>query len=170
MGVSKVVYGNDTVIDLTGDTITADRLCAGCTAHGADGEAIMGTLKTATLEPYIEELNCGWVGPGTGVWTPENPTLTYADIYEVKGEHSYLVGWGANTGTRGRIMFTTEDVSKATGKVNGTAVNTKGYDNPVAYTVLKYTPETDGYIVIAKDNVGKTGIKTYVYDMTEGWI
>lgn len=43
MGVSKVVYGGETLIDLTPDTIKADKLLKGYTAHGADGEAITGT-------------------------------------------------------------------------------------------------------------------------------
>lgn len=41
--VSKVVYGGETLIDLTSDTITADKLKSGYTAHGADGELIEGT-------------------------------------------------------------------------------------------------------------------------------
>ncbi len=41
--ISKVVYGNTTLIDLTGDTITASDLANGKTAHGADGELITGT-------------------------------------------------------------------------------------------------------------------------------
>lgn len=40
--ISKVVYGNTTLIDLTSDTITASDLAYGVTAHGADGEAITG--------------------------------------------------------------------------------------------------------------------------------
>lgn len=43
MAISKVVYGNTTLIDLTGDTITASDLAYGKTAHGADGEAIVGS-------------------------------------------------------------------------------------------------------------------------------
>ena len=43
MGVSKVVYGSTTLIDLTGDTVTAADLTSGKTAHGADGERITGT-------------------------------------------------------------------------------------------------------------------------------
>lgn len=41
--ISKVVYGNQTLIDLTGDTITASDLAYGKTAHGADGELITGS-------------------------------------------------------------------------------------------------------------------------------
>ena len=169
MAVSRVDYGTRTLIDLTADTVTAEEIRAGYTAHKADGEQITGTLKTAALEPYIEELNCGWVGAANGLWTYENPTNTYVDIYTVQGGHSYFLTFGANVGTRARAMFTTVDVSTVTYKVTGTAVNTKGYDNPVSYYNLTYTPETDGYLVVAKDNVGKTGIKTYLYDMTEGW-
>ena len=170
MAVSKVLYGDTPLIDLTKDTVTAEKLQVGYKAHGADGEVIIGMLKTAALEPYIEDMNCGWVGAGNGIWTPENPTQTYADMYEVKSGHAYFLTLGANIGTRCRTMFTTEDASTATQRITGTAVNTKGYDNPAPYTSLQYTPETDGYLVIAKDNVGKSGIKTYLYDMTEGWL
>lgn len=40
--ISKVVYGNQTLIDLTSDTVTAENLLVGFTAHGADGSAITG--------------------------------------------------------------------------------------------------------------------------------
>lgn len=43
MGVSKVIYNGRTLIDLTGDSVTADKLLEGVTAHGKDGEAITGT-------------------------------------------------------------------------------------------------------------------------------
>lgn len=42
MAISKVVYGGNTLIDLTADTITAEKLLVGATAHGADGEKING--------------------------------------------------------------------------------------------------------------------------------
>lgn len=42
MGINKVVYGGKTLIDLTGDTVTADKLLSGITAHGKDGELVTG--------------------------------------------------------------------------------------------------------------------------------
>ena len=41
--VSKVIYGGEVLIDLTGDDVTADKLLKDVTAHGADGEEIVGT-------------------------------------------------------------------------------------------------------------------------------
>ena len=43
MAISKVVYAGDTLIDLTADTVTADKLLVGYKAHGADGEPVTGT-------------------------------------------------------------------------------------------------------------------------------
>lgn len=48
MAVSKVIYGGNTLIDLTADTITADKLLKDVTAHGANGEAITGTCDYDT--------------------------------------------------------------------------------------------------------------------------
>lgn len=43
MATSKVIYGGRTLIDLTGDTVKADKLLYGYKAHGADGEVINGS-------------------------------------------------------------------------------------------------------------------------------
>lgn len=45
MAISKVIYGGETLIDLTADTIKKDKLLKGYTAHGADGEVITGTCE-----------------------------------------------------------------------------------------------------------------------------
>lgn len=42
MGNSKIIFGGETLIDLTSDTVTADKLLKGFTAHGKDGEPITG--------------------------------------------------------------------------------------------------------------------------------
>ena len=43
--VNKVVYGNQTLIDLTGDTVTAGALASGYTAHDRSGAVVNGTLE-----------------------------------------------------------------------------------------------------------------------------
>ena len=44
MGINKVQYGNTTLIDLTNDTVTADKLMQGYTAHDRSGAVINGTI------------------------------------------------------------------------------------------------------------------------------
>lgn len=43
-GVSKVVYGDDILVDLTSDTVDIHALKAGYTAHTADGSLVEGVL------------------------------------------------------------------------------------------------------------------------------
>lgn len=43
MGVSKVVYGGEVLIDISQDDVKPEYLLKGHTAHGADGEAVTGT-------------------------------------------------------------------------------------------------------------------------------
>lgn len=45
MAVNKVEIGGETVLDLTSDTVTSDNLAYGITAHGANGEVIVGAKK-----------------------------------------------------------------------------------------------------------------------------
>ena len=40
---SKVIFNGEVLIDLTADTVTADKLLEGATAHGKDGAPITGT-------------------------------------------------------------------------------------------------------------------------------
>lgn len=43
MAVNKVVYGNNTLIDLTSDDVTAEKLITGTKAHDKSGSPITGT-------------------------------------------------------------------------------------------------------------------------------
>ena len=43
MAANKVVYGTTVLIDLTADTVTADKLLVGYTAHDQSGNSITGT-------------------------------------------------------------------------------------------------------------------------------
>lgn len=45
MTYNKVVYDGHTLIDLTSDTITADKIMVGLTAHDSSGQSITGTAE-----------------------------------------------------------------------------------------------------------------------------
>ena len=45
MAVNKVIYKNETLVDLTNDSVTPEYLHEGITAHAADGSIIVGTDK-----------------------------------------------------------------------------------------------------------------------------
>ena len=45
MAVNKIVYAGNSLIDLTDDTVTADKLAEGITAHDKSGNKITGTMS-----------------------------------------------------------------------------------------------------------------------------
>ncbi len=45
MAVNKIVYGTTVLVDLTSDTVTADKLAKGVTAHDKRGTKVTGTLS-----------------------------------------------------------------------------------------------------------------------------
>ena len=68
-----MVYGNQTLIDLTGDTVAANKMLSGTTAHDKAGDAVTGTIPTKTGSDIVE-------GQGT-IMVPDG---YYAEPVEVE--------------------------------------------------------------------------------------
>lgn len=52
MAINKVVYGNTTLIDLTGDTVASEKMLQGTTAHSASGSTIIGSISSKAAQIY----------------------------------------------------------------------------------------------------------------------
>lgn len=57
MAVNKVVYGNTTLVDLTNDTVAANHLRSGYTAHDKSGQLITGTLTQGEAGSVYQDEN-----------------------------------------------------------------------------------------------------------------
>lgn len=57
MPISKVIYEGRTLIDLTSDTVTAEDLSSGVTAHDAKGNLIVGTGGTLLIPNNVNNLS-----------------------------------------------------------------------------------------------------------------
>lgn len=95
--VNKVVFGNQTLLDLTSDTVTADKLLQGYTAHDRSGVQITGTATqggsvTQDQDGFIVLPPDGSGGGGgggleyeTGTWTPTadiaRPTINFTKTH-----------------------------------------------------------------------------------------
>lgn len=61
MAVNQVIYGGETLIDLTSDTVTPEKLLSGATAHDASGNPITGTMSKAEGYRFVKvasDFNC----------------------------------------------------------------------------------------------------------------
>lgn len=70
MGVSKVDFAGNTLVDLTGDSVTPATLKKGETAHNAAGEQIVGTMEAGG-----SDLSLGLAGASTG----QSPIINTVD-------------------------------------------------------------------------------------------
>ncbi len=129
---------------------------------GADGYSSVINAIPWYEVPYDFDNSAGYTY--NGKWMLGGSTVSYSDMYTVKAGHKYLIGFGADTGTRFRSIFTTQDPSTATSEITGTWV--KNATNPAAYASLIWTASEDGYLTITKDNAGKANIPSYVFDIT----
>ncbi len=109
MAISKVVYGGNTLIDLTGDTVDASALLKGYTAHGADGEPVTGVCE------YDSDTS--------------DATATVAEI--LAGKTAYVRG-AKVAGTMPNNGSVTQEIST----VGGTAGIAQGYHDGSGYTQI----------------------------------
>lgn len=65
MAVNKVIYGGNTLVDLTGDTVTAADLADGVKATGADGKKVVGVMQKGEIASY-DEIDNALALAGTG--------------------------------------------------------------------------------------------------------
>ena len=87
--VSKVVYGNETLIDLTADTVVASKLIRGYTAHGADGAPITGSCDF-NVDTTSDTVTAGAVLSGVTFHNAAG-ALSTGTMPNIGAQTSYLV-------------------------------------------------------------------------------
>lgn len=113
MGYNKVIYGGKTLLDLTADTITPDKLLEGITAHDKSGEAITGTCPfdsdTTDATAAVAEILAGKTAYARGAkitGTMPNRGGVSGVISTVGGK--YIVQQGYHDGSGGVQIDSTE--------------------------------------------------------------
>ena len=94
MPVNKVIYGNNTLIDLTGDTITSDTILEGYTAHDASGNTIIGTYKTQKYGKSV------WIGDSIGQGY-NNSDYSYINVADESGLFEEVIKYSVGGATLG---------------------------------------------------------------------
>lgn len=173
MAVNKVVLGENTLIDLTGDTVSADKLAKGTTAHDMAGEPIVGTMeagggKVYTFTDGLTETD------GTVSWDLNDNIKTGEKVNKeqcIRTSRGKLA-FGAALGLEGRI-FASGDGCLAGGFGNNNGITAGSGYGAIAFGVSNSTSGSiyasndgsvalgygtkslsDYQVVIGKDNIG----------------
>ena len=128
--------------------------------EGADGYSeFTADIHAGLLAPHFFDLSGGYVV--NGAWAVGSDTVCYSDVYRVVARETYLISLGETVGTRFRSMFSAQDTSVAVERVTGKTI--LNANNPAPYAFTTYTPDSDGFITISKDNAGTANLRTYVF-------
>lgn len=135
MGKPKITYYGEVLIDLTQDTVDAAHLCKDYTAHGADGEPIVGTYEGQTLP------------------TLSNPAAKAQIVsgYEaIDGSGAKITGTFAGQSKEATPSTTQQTVSPDSGKylssVTVKAIHTETKSVAPAKTTQEVTPTAGKYM------------------------
>lgn len=116
MAINKVVYGGETLIDLTGDTVQADKVLSGVTAHDKSGEPITGTcdydVNSSDGTAAVAEILVDKTAYARGVkltGTMPNKSGTNGIISTKDGE--YTIPMGFHDGS-GKVGIDTDEKAK----------------------------------------------------------
>lgn len=72
MAINQVIYGGETLIDLTADSVTPETLAEGVTAHDATGAVIVGVMAASAGKCYQagdtapEDTDLLWIDTANG--------------------------------------------------------------------------------------------------------
>lgn len=106
MPVNKVVFGDETLIDISDSTVTADSLLKDAVAYSADGTKILGTLEQSGGGLYyinvdrFELYGANQINPTT--------SLTYSHTFPVpylSDSYSVLYHWSCFNTSNNRRKF-----------------------------------------------------------------
>lgn len=116
MARSKIIYGGEVLMDLTADSVTADKLLVGATAHGADGERIEGACdfdaNTQDATAMAAEILSGKTAYSKGakvVGTMPNRGAVSGEISAKTGV--YVVPQGYHDGS-GKVQIAADEQAK----------------------------------------------------------
>ena len=105
LNVNKVIYGGDVLIDLTGDSVSADKILKGITAHDKSGAKITGTCTfdsdTSEDTAAVAEILVGKTAHARGsklTGTMKNNGAVKGTISTVAGEYTVPQGYHDGSG------------------------------------------------------------------------
>lgn len=158
MAINKIIYAGQTLIDLTADTVTADKVLQGITFHGKDGVAAAGTCTydsdTQDATAAVGEILAGKTAYARGAKVtgtmPNNGGVT-GTITTVDGEYTIPAGYHDGSGT---VAIADTDQAKLVAANIREGVTILGVEGTmsgsedITATAKTVTPTKDGFEVV----------------------
>ena len=157
--VNKVVLGNETLIDLTGDTVSANNLLAGATAHDASGNQVTGnvTVPTALADLTDDATHRLVTDTEKSTWNAKPSTTDVNNKHKVTTKQVDLTNWSADTTSQSGTTLYKKSISLAHVYVSSPSVDIG------ASGVLPTSAEQESYNLLQYVTVDSAVPCLYIY-------
>ena len=95
---NKIVFDGNVLIDLSSDTVTAEKLLKDITAHDKSGALITGTLVPGSLPSEIEAIDSGTYTPASDITTSFRISHSLGVIPDLIVFWTEEIDWVSSTG------------------------------------------------------------------------
>lgn len=141
MGVSRVDYAGETLVDLTGDSVAPNNLLKGSTAHGADGEPVDGAVTAVPTTTSLAVTEEGVSALDGTVGKVLNDKGSQISLYQAEDGSWHFRNWdGADT----VIPFSNKKKYIVTSNINVQVANTGGVGIKSVQYVVNIVVNSDG--------------------------
>lgn len=157
--ISKVVYGGKTLIDLTSDTVTADKLLSGVIAHDKSGAAITGACTyDADTSAEILSGKTAYVNKIKVTGEMRNNGAVTGSISKKADAYSIPIGYHDGSG---KVTISSTEQAKIIATNIRAGVSILGVEGTMS--------GTEGAKAQAKTATPKTTAQTILPDSTQGF-
>lgn len=176
MAYNKIIYGNKTLIDLTSDTVTADKMLTGATAHAADGTVITGTcaydVNSTDATVKVAEMLSGKTAYARGSkLTGSMPNNGAVNLTITDLDDSIAIAQGYHDGSgKVAIAKTEKDKILAENIKNGVVIlgvtGTLSPASDVTASAVTVTPKTTAQTILpetGKDYISQVNVAAIAY-------
>lgn len=153
MAINKVLYGGNTLIDLTADTVTAADVSSGKTFHLPNGEQSVGTMVASSdIAEALRSLGFTIVSDSiiTGTRTSGNTSQVFSDTGASAANGQGLIVVALDAPSKNQAVIRLEGNSNSSSCAvrrypndlkHGTGTNVNGFlQNGIRYRAIIYTP------------------------------
>lgn len=162
MANSKIIYGGETLIDLTGDSVTPETLLEGETAHAANGERIVGRAVIPTKVSQLEN-DSGYLSRQELQNEMFSFNFTSVSYIASSGNQYINTGITGNQNIGFEIDFRTNDENSGNSGEYGCIMGARKSSLDNDFQLTTYTTDGDGTLRFgAKAYDGKITVKKRV--------
>lgn len=178
MAINKVVYGNQSLIDLTEDTVTPETLLKGVVAHDKSGARIVGTMEQSHYKKESGNLVIAASGSKTYLTLDFPKTADLLELFITKTGNTFpdlgIASLSATGSALDTVEFvqttkTSENTQRAIAGATQLSIVVKPNGGTYDLYYQFYNGSTVSALYFLKSMQSGSSVQLHAFNKTSGW-